>query len=119
MTEREYVKISPADASTERSTCGFRRRLLTKDHGAPLSITHLTTDNAKAHWHRHTQECYYVLAGKGALCIDGEDVPVAAGDCVWIAPGTVHYAKGAFETLIICVPALDASDVLVEDTASS
>jgi len=109
---RAYIKACAGVQEKERSICGFRQPLLTKADGAPASITRLTTDNAQAHWHRHTHEYYYVLEGSGVLVIDDERVPVTAGDCVWIRPGHVHRAIGSFEALIVGMPPLDYDDVI-------
>ncbi len=36
------------------------------------------------------EETYYFLEGEGIMWIDGEDVPVAAGDAVLVPPGVDH-----------------------------
>ena len=113
MDTRSHIIVSAEAQDTERSICGFRRRLFRKEDDAPVSITRLRTENAQAHWHRHTHEYYYVLEGSGALLIDGEEVPVKAGDCVWIRPGHMHRAIGTFEALIIGVPPFDYDDVII------
>lgn len=111
-----YVKISGTSSEFERSTCGFRHRILKKDDGVPASITRLKTDNAKRHYHKVTHEYYYVLHGTGRMIIDDESVPVQAGDCVWIKPYAVHKAEGELESLIIAVPPFDPDDMyLVEE----
>ena len=115
MAESNYLKMSVEDAETERSTCGFRRRLLKSDHGAPASVTVLTTHDARPHWHKTTHEYYYVLKGTGKIVIDGEDVPVKAGDIVWIKPPAKHMAEGELESLIIGVPAFHADDMFFDD----
>lgn len=119
MAESKYEKRSVRAMSGERSTCGIRQRLFTKDDGAPASITYLTVDDAKSHWHKHTHEYYYVLEGEGVLFVDGERVAIAPGDCIWIKPGVRHYAEGAITSLIIAMPALDPSDVLYEEPTPS
>lgn len=111
MDNSAYLKVSTDLQERERSICGFRQRLLKKDDGAPASITHLKTHEAQPHWHRHTDEYYYILEGKGVLVIDGEEVPVAKGDVVWIKPGHLHYAEGDLESLIIGIPPFDYDDV--------
>ena len=118
MDSPKYVKVSSLRVDTERSTCGFRRRLIKKDDGAPASITRLNTHDAKAHWHRHTHEYYYVLEGSGTLVIDAEEVPIVAGDCVWIKPPAMHFAVGDLESLIIAVPAFDPADTFFEPEAA-
>lgn len=113
MDNAAYLKVNAENQTTERSICGFRHRLLKKDDGAPTSVTRLRTDNAQAHWHRHTHEYYYVLSGEGAIRIDGELVPVKEGDCIWIRPGHMHQAIGEFEALIMGTPPFDYDDVLM------
>ena len=36
------------------------------------------------------EEVYYFLGGTGSMWVDGEDVPVAAGDFVLVPPGADH-----------------------------
>ncbi len=85
-----YFKQSPDSVPTERSTCGFRQRLIRKDDGAPASVTHLKIHDASPHWHNKTHEFYYVTAGRGLMTIDGEEREIAQGDLVHIPPNLVH-----------------------------
>ena len=109
--DKKYVKISAEAQLEERSTCGFRQRLLTRDDQAPASVSRLRIDNAKPHWHEHTHEYYYILNGSGTIHVDGEAVPVSAGDCVWIKPGHMHHAEGDIESLIIGIPPFSEDDL--------
>ncbi|MBI2422267.1 MAG: cupin domain-containing protein [Candidatus Hydrogenedentes bacterium] len=115
MSEAAYKKVSTSERPPERSTCGFRQRLILKDDGAPASITRLKTDDATPHWHAHTHEYYYVLTGSGTMTIGAETFPIAAGDCIWIKPGCMHHAEGELESLIVAVPAYDPADTFFED----
>lgn len=36
------------------------------------------------------EETYYFLQGEGVMWIDGEDVPVSAGDAILVPPGVDH-----------------------------
>ncbi len=36
------------------------------------------------------EETYYFLSGEGVMWIDGEDLPVSAGDAVLVPPGVDH-----------------------------
>lgn len=114
MSSAGYVKVSGDRQERERSICGFRQRLLKKDDGAPASLTRLKTFEAQPHWHKISNEYYYVLAGTGCIVIDGERVEVTAGDCVWIRPGHTHHAEGGLESLIIGIPPFDAEDVFTD-----
>ena len=51
------------------------------------------------------------------IIIDGEEVPVRPGDCVWIRPGHVHQSVGDLESLIIGVPPFDYDDVVTNPPA--
>ena len=114
-----YMKVSVSDSPKERSTCGFRQRLIKKDDGAPASVTRLRTSEAKPHWHRETHEYYYVLDGSGKLIVGDQEMPVCAGDCVWIKPGHMHHAEGDLESLIIAVPAFDPEDMFFDPPPAS
>ena len=39
---------------------------------------------------RPLEEVYYFMEGSGVMWVDGEDVPVAAGDAVLVPPGADH-----------------------------
>lgn len=56
--------------------------------GAEVSINNLPAGGSVpfVHSHKKNEEIYVVLAGKGKAVIDGEDVELAAGDWVRIAP---------------------------------
>lgn len=57
-----------------------------------------------AHYHRLTEELYLVTAGRGLLVIDGEERPVAVGDCALIPPGAIHkiFNVGEDPLRIVC-----------------
>jgi mannose-6-phosphate isomerase-like protein (cupin superfamily) len=119
MDSNAWIKASTSASPKERSTCGFRQRLIKKDDGAPASVTRLKTSEAKPHWHRETHEYYCVLDGSGKLVIGEQEVPVCAGDCVWIKPGYMHHAEGDLESLIIAVPAFDPEDMFFDPPSAS
>ena len=49
---------------------------------------------------RALEEVYYFLQGSGVMWVDGEDVPVAAGDAVMVGPGADHgFRNTGSETL--------------------
>ena len=56
--------------------------------GAEVSINNLPAGASVpfVHSHKNNEEIYVVLAGKGKAVIDGEDVELAAGDWIRIAP---------------------------------
>ena len=56
--------------------------------GAEVSINNLPAGASVPfiHTHKNNEEIYGILAGKGKVVIDGEDVEVAAGDWIRISP---------------------------------
>ncbi len=56
--------------------------------GAEISVNALPAGACVpfVHAHKQNEEIYAVLAGKGKAVIDGEEVPLAAGDWVRVSP---------------------------------
>jgi mannose-6-phosphate isomerase-like protein (cupin superfamily) len=71
------------------------------------------------HFHRQTEEIYYILLGGGELSIDGECRTVGPGDAIAIPPNAIHtiFNSGAEPLVFLCccAPAYEDKDtVLVE-----
>jgi mannose-6-phosphate isomerase-like protein (cupin superfamily) len=69
------------------------------------------------HYHRSSEEIYLFLSGMGTMRLDDEEAPVRAGDCVVIAPGTVHKLRNpGTEPLVLlccCAPAYSHEDTVL------
>jgi mannose-6-phosphate isomerase-like protein (cupin superfamily) len=83
-----------------------------------LLITYLIPPGASEGVHTHRrgdralggyEEFYYVLEGAGVMQIDGQELPVAAGDHVFVPLGVAHGVRNASprETLKIFLTAVD------------
>jgi mannose-6-phosphate isomerase-like protein (cupin superfamily) len=74
-----------------------------------------------AHLHRTTEELYFFTAGHGELRLGDERAPVSAGDCVVIAPGTVHQLVCAGDEPLVllccCAPPYTHEDTVLVDDA--
>jgi mannose-6-phosphate isomerase-like protein (cupin superfamily) len=75
------------------------------------------------HYHRVTEEIYYLLEGEGRMRIDGETRNVTPGDAIAIPPGAVHQITntggGVLKFLCCCAPGYEHDDtVLVESPES-
>ena len=59
------------------------------------------------HRHRKKEESYLVLDGRGTLYIDGEELPLRAGDCFRIDPAGARCLRAADDSPLsfICVQA--------------
>ncbi len=66
------------------------------------------------HFHRDTEEVYYILAGTGEMSVDGESAPVGAGDAVYIPIGATHSLHNTGDAemriVLVCGPAFSRDD---------
>jgi quercetin dioxygenase-like cupin family protein len=101
------------EAPRERSTCGWRDRLISReDQGTVAAWAHaVDIDGAREHYHRHSTELYYVLDGEGVVLLDGQEHPVRKGTIVHIPPGVVHGAKGRMRVLVVGIPDIADDDL--------
>jgi len=110
----KYIVKQVEDLSEFRSTCGFRRSVLTPEDTDAMSLSVLRINDSTKHSHLKTSEVYYVLEGEGALELDDEVVPLKPGTTVLIRPGVWHTAKGEVTALIIGVPPFAKDDMFFE-----
>ena len=69
------------------------------------------------HYHRESEEIYFLLAGGGELEIDGERRSVGPGDAVLIPPGARHALLAGPEgarLLCCCAPPYRHEDTFLE-----
>jgi mannose-6-phosphate isomerase-like protein (cupin superfamily) len=68
------------------------------------------------HYHRASEEIYFLLDGTGVLEIDGQLRDVQPGDAVLIPPGTWHQIRALepLRFLCCCSPAYSHSDTFFE-----
>lgn len=68
------------------------------------------------HYHKASEEFYFLLEGEGVMEIDGESRPVAPGDAILIPPGAWHQitAKTPLRFLCCCAPPYSHDDTYFE-----
>ena len=75
--------------------------------GAEISINRLPAGAGVpfVHSHKHNEEIYGVLAGKGKAVIDGEEVALAAGDWLKVAPAAKRQFSAAADSglTFVCI----------------
>jgi mannose-6-phosphate isomerase-like protein (cupin superfamily) len=108
------------DAPRERSTCGWRDRLISREDlpAAPAAWAHaVDIDGARPHYHKRSTELYYVLEGEGTVLLNGEEHPVSKGSIVHIPPGVIHGARGRMRVLVVGIPDIADDDYFEAPTA--
>jgi mannose-6-phosphate isomerase-like protein (cupin superfamily) len=98
-TVEPYVTV---DGSSVRELCHPRSVPVRNQSLAEASIP--VGAATTAHYHRLTEELYYITTGAGLLRAGGDERPVRPGDCVLIPPGVVHKLvnTGATPLVVLC-----------------
>lgn len=111
-TSTSLVIRDEENAPRERSTCGWRHLLISRQDENVAAWAHaVDIDGAKLHYHRIATELYYVLEGEGTVSLDGAEHPVHKGSMLHIPPGVVHGAKGRMRVLVVGVPNISDDDL--------
>lgn len=75
--------------------------------GAEISVNQLPAGSGVpfVHSHKNNEEIYGILAGVGKAVIDGEEIPVAAGDWMRVAPAAKRqfFAASDSDMTYICI----------------
>lgn len=87
------------------------------------SVAHCTLPpgkSTKRHYHKVSEETYYILQGNGHLLLDKATYRLSAGQACLIRPGQVHHFTNdghtTIEYLAVCAPGWIAEDsVCAED----
>lgn len=107
------------EAPAERSTCGWRRLLISRQDDNVAAWAHaVDIDSARLHYHRRATELYYVLEGEGTVSLDGVEHPVRKGSIAHIPPGVVHGAKGRMRVLVVGIPDIGEEDLFFPEGES-
>lgn len=76
-----------------------------------------------AHFHRRTEEVYYLLAGEARMQLGDEVRSVGPGDAIAIPPGMVHQITNTGrETLVFlccCAPPYEHDDTVLVEPAGN
>ena len=97
---------------------GSRIRSILDSTNAPVRNQSLAEASVPAgsaterHYHKKSEEFYFLLEGEGTMEIDGETRSVAPGDAILIPPGAWHQiaASSALRFLCCCAPPYSHED---------
>ena len=107
------------DAEQEKSTCGYRHRLLSDGDGTRAFAHLVRIYDSTPHYHKQTTELYYVVEGHGTMTLDGEEVPLRPGAALEIQPGVVHSARGDVLVLVVGMPSISEEDTFCASSVSA
>jgi mannose-6-phosphate isomerase-like protein (cupin superfamily) len=97
-------------------------RELASPHNSSLTrhslaeIRHPPGTASVEHYHTQAEEVYYVLAGHGAVRVEGETRRIGPGDVIVIGPSQKHKVwqrgDGDLTLLVTCIPAYSVQEVI-------
>ena len=94
------------------------RELHHTEHQSLAEATLEPSEATERHYHRASEEIYFVLKGSGTLEVDGEQVRVRPGDAALIPPGAWHTLENdgssEFRILCCCAPPYSHDDTFFE-----
>jgi mannose-6-phosphate isomerase-like protein (cupin superfamily) len=99
-----HLRRDPVEVTPWAETCGQIRPLIEESDGAAAEVHHVEIDNAKLHYHARTDEVYYVIAGRGTMVLDDEEIELHEGVVVYVPRGVKHKAIGKLTVLTVCIP---------------
>jgi mannose-6-phosphate isomerase-like protein (cupin superfamily) len=104
--------FTTADGSTIRELIGLPTAPV---RNQSLAEATLRAGQATArHYHRESEELYYLLEGSGEMELNGERARVGPGDAILIPPGAWHQIRadedGPLRFLCCCSPAYRHED---------
>ena len=103
-TAAKFLRRDPAEVEPWAETCGQIRPLIEDADGAAAEVHHVEIDHAKLHYHKQTDEVYYIIDGAGTMVLDGEEIELHKGVVVYVPRGVKHKAVGSLTVLTVCIP---------------
>ena len=99
-----FLRRDPAEVQPWAETCGQIRCLIEEKDGAAGEVHHVEIHDARLHYHKNTDEFYYIIDGQGTMILDDEEIELHKGVVVYVPRGVKHKACGNLTVLTVCVP---------------
>jgi len=117
MDIRKYSEQEPfttKDGSTIRSLLDLSNAPVQKQSLAEATLP--AGGETERHYHKLSEELYYLLEGKGLMEIEGEEREVRPGDAILIPSGAWHQIKAteSLRFLCCCAPPYQHDDTYFE-----
>lgn len=108
----EQPPFTTADGSTIRSLLDLSNAPVANQSLAEATLP--ASGATQRHYHRLSEEFYFILEGQGLMEVDGETRPVGPGDAILIPPGAWHQIRSGEEVplrfLCCCAPPYSHDD---------
>jgi len=102
--QASFLRRDPAEVQPWAETCGDIRCLIEESDGAAGEVHYVEIRDAKLHFHKQTDEFYYIIDGQGTMILDDEEIELHRGLVVYVPRGVKHKAIGKLTVLTVCVP---------------
>ena len=103
-TQTKFIRRDPAEIEPWAETCGEIRCMIEESDEAAAEVHRVKIEDAKLHYHERTDEFYYVIAGRGTMILDDEEIDLHSGVVVYVPRGVKHKAIGDLTVLTVCIP---------------
>lgn len=97
---KEQEPFTTKDGSTIRSILDLGNAPVKNQSLAEAVV--LAGGATERHYHRVSEEFYFVLSGRATMEIEGESREITEGDAVLIPAGAWHQISGVEETRFLC-----------------
>src|SRR5690348_10467292 len=101
-TQTTFLRRDPAEIAPWAETCGVVRSMIEESDGAAGEVLYVEIDDAKLHYHKQTDEFYYVIDGQGTMLLDDQEIELHKGVVVYVPRGVKHKAIGKLIVLTVC-----------------
>ncbi len=111
----EQAPFTTADGSTIRSILDLTNAPVENQSLAEASLP--LDGSTQRHYHKASEEIYFILTGSGLIEIDGETREVAPGDAILIPAGTRHQITSKsndLRFLCCCAPPYSHDDTFFD-----
>ncbi len=112
----EQAPFTTKDGSTIRSILDSANAPVAKQSLAEATLPGGTA--TERHYHKLSEEFYFILKGVGIMEIDGESSAVKSGDAILIPPGAWHQITAnddsSLEFLCCCAPPYSHEDTYLK-----
>jgi quercetin dioxygenase-like cupin family protein len=96
----EQKPFTTADGSTIRSILDATNAQVEKQSLAEASLP--AGGETQRHYHKLSEEIYFMLEGEGVMEVDGEVREIGPGDAILIAPNAWHQVKAVTDIRFLC-----------------